>query len=207
MKSGTLIYLAPIPWGYVWQRSQQLMSRLAAVMPVLYIQPEPLKNLSALELGRAWRRARLHFQRGSDHPSPPGLTVLAPPLVPLAPSPLVDRLNGALMARAIVRGLRGQTVPSSSVILWCTRPTPFASRLAEAGRHELFVYEMIDPFPATHPMADRLAGIERVLVRKADLVLCTSELLMEHARDLGAHPHLVPNGVNLALRLGILVQE
>jgi len=101
------------------------------------------------------------------------------------------------MARTIARDLRGRGGPSASVILWSTRPTPLAYRLAEAGRYELLVYEMIDPVPSTHPMAHRLAGIERALIDRADLVLCSSELLMEHARSLGAHPHLLPNGVDV----------
>jgi len=196
LSSGTLVYLAPIPWGYLWQRSQQLMSRLAGILRVLYVQPEPLKNFSVLELSRAWRRAMLHFGRGSDQPPPPGLKVIAPPLVPLAGSPLIDRLNSALMARTITRCLQGRKAPFSSLILWCTRPTPVAQRLAQAGHHARLIYEMLDAIPATHPMASRMTEIERALIGQADFVLCTSEPLLEHARRLRPDSHLIPNGVD-----------
>jgi len=193
---GTLIYLAPIPWGYIWQRSQQITSRLAKITPVVYMQPEPLKALSFGELGRGLRRMRLHLFGRSGQTRPRGLEVVAPALIPLVGNPLAERLNYRLMVGSILRVLSGQTSPRSSRILWCTRPTPFAERLARAAHHALLVYELIDPIPTSHPMARRLAEVDEALIRQADLVICSSEPLMEHTRRLNAQPHLIPNGVD-----------
>lgn len=193
---GAITYLAPIPWGYLWQRPQQLTSRLAAIIPVLYVQPEALRNLSLGDLRRGLDRLRLHLHRASGQTPPPWLEVLAPPFFPLAGSSLVDRLNHALMARTILMALRHRHPPPSPTILWCTRATPGAYRLAKTRQHTLLVYELMDAVPATHPMARRLAEIEQALIRQAGLVICTSEPLMEHARRLNARPHLIPNGVD-----------
>ncbi len=196
LSQGIIIYLAPIPWGYLWQRPQQLTSRLAGVIQVFYVQPEGLRNLSMRDLGRGPRRLSLHFHRAPEQPPPAGLQVLAPPLLPFAGSALVDRLNSTLTASTVSRALRHRSPPPAFTILWCTRPAPLAQRLASRGPHTLLVYEIMDAIPPTHPMADRLAEVERALIRHADLVVCTSEPLMEHARRLNAQPHLIPNGVD-----------
>ncbi len=195
LSRAAIIYLAPIPWSYLWQRPQQLTSRLAGMIPVLYVQPEALRNLSLGDLRRALTRVRLHL-RGAAGQRPAGLEILAPPFLPFAGHGFVDRLNYRLMARTIFRALRRGHASPSPLILWCTRPTPLAQRFAKTDHHTLLVYEIMDAIPATHPMADRLAEVERALIPHADLVVCTSEPLLEHARRLGAQPHLIPNGVD-----------
>ncbi len=193
---GIVVYLAPIPWDYLWQRPQQLMSRLAASLPVLYVQPEPLRNPTLADLVRGLRRVRLHLRAQGARPRPAGLRVVAPPFIPVAGSRLGDRINAALMARAIPRRLGGQGPLPTPVILWCTRPAPAALRLARAGRHTRLVYERMDAIPGTHARARRLSDVEGALLREADLVLCTAAALADSARRLNARTHLVPNAVD-----------
>jgi len=195
LAGSVVVYLAPIPWGYLWQRPQQLTSRLAAHVPVLYIQPEGTKSLGRLGLGRVLRRLRLHLRGAGAAPSPPGLEILAPPFLPIAWGPLGDRLNAALIGGAMRRVLRRRPAGAPPV-LWCTRPTDVALRLARSAPHARVVYELLDAIPPSHPRAGRLGVAEAALLGRADLVVCTSEALMAHARQAGTRPHLVPNGVD-----------
>jgi glycosyltransferase involved in cell wall biosynthesis len=83
-------------------------------------------------------------------------------------------------------------------VLWCTRPTPAAVRLAAALPSAPLVYELMDAIPATHPRASTLATAEAALLGRAGAVVCTAEQLCAHVRGRGAAPQLVPNGVDLA---------
>ena len=64
-------------------------------------------------------------------------------------------------------------------------------RLYDATKWRLTVFDWLDAFP-------QFAANDMICLRKADIVLCTSQALLEQARAAGrTDAHLVPNGVEL----------
>ena len=124
----------------------------------------------------------------------PGLHVVSPLALPLHGVPAADRLNAwilrALLRRQCARlGLRRP-------IVWTFMPN--VSGLLGACRERLVVYHCVDEYSAFSGVPrTALVAMERDLVKRADVVISSSERLSEDRRRLNPNSHFVPHGVDL----------
>ena len=123
------------------------------------------------------------------------LHVASPLAVPLPGVPGIDRLNAALLTTSIRYFARkaGLTRP----ILWTFLPNTvgLVGRLGESR----VIYHCVDEYSAFAGVArDTLRRMERELVRRADLVLASSETLAAERRALNPRTHFVSHGVDVA---------
>ena len=147
---------------------------------------------SASDARRAWKKLR-DVTRGLLEPEP-NLHVLAPLYVPAYGSEAVRSFNGALLrlqVRAAMRRL-GMRRPIS----WSFLPSaaPVAGRLGES----LVVYHVVDEFSAFSDASAHVAELEQRLLRRADLVVASSERLLEDKRRFNPRTFLVRHGVDVA---------
>jgi hypothetical protein len=120
--------------------------------------------------------------------------VLAPLYVPGYASEAVRAANGALV-RAQVRWAMarlGMTRP----ITWSFLPSaaPVAGRLGES----LVIYHVVDEFSAFSDASGGVAELERRLLQRADLVVASSQRLLEAKRRVNPKTVLVRHGVDWA---------
>jgi hypothetical protein len=147
---------------------------------------------SAADARRAWKKLR-DVARGMFEPEP-NLHVLAPLYVPAYGSEAVRRLNGALL-RAQVR-LAMRRLGMRRPIGWSFLPSaaPVIGTLGES----LVVYQVVDEFSAFSDASAHVAELERRLLRRADLVIASSERLLEDKRRVNPRAVLVRHGVDHA---------
>lgn len=196
------------PWGGPWRNRHQIFSRLAAKVPVLYVEPRPyVRQVLRRPLGLSWW-PRLQ----SPLPLSPDLYVLSLPAWAARSGRRIGRRLGdalarRLIARAMRRALDGfpaqRYTESPLPILWLTAPDQVDFLDLVPAR--AVVYHIVDDYTAyeaEHLPPERLQDIRarhEALIRRADLVICTHPSLAEEARRLNANVHLVPNAVDLHL--------
>lgn len=123
------------------------------------------------------------------------LHVASPLAVPLPGAPGVDRLNARLLTTSIRYYARkaGLTRP----ILWTFLPNTvgLVGRLGESR----VIYHCVDEYAAFAGVPrETLRRMEQELVRRADLVLASSETLAAERRPLNPRTHFVSHGVDVA---------
>jgi hypothetical protein len=147
---------------------------------------------TAADARRAWKKLS-DVARGLTEPER-NLHVLAPLYVPAYGSEAVRRANGGLLrfqVHAAMRRLRMRRP-----ISWSFLPSAatVAGRLGEA----LVVYHVVDEFSAFTDASAHVAELEERLLRRADLVIASSERLLEDKRRVNPRAVLVRHGVDHA---------
>lgn len=139
------------------------------------------------KVGRAlgWRDVR-------GGPDLRGVRVVAPLVVPAHGSAAVRRLNAHLVTRAVRRALPGGRAPD---LLLTSLPT--AVDLVDGIGARLTAYYRVDDWPRWHGIDGALmTRLERALMDRSDVTLCTSRELMATAHGRGGPAVYLPQGVD-----------
>jgi glycosyltransferase involved in cell wall biosynthesis len=173
----TVIVFSHLRWDFVYQRPQQLMSRLAEQYRVVFVE-EPT------------------FAAGPPHlvcvPRGPNLEVLVPHTPVQAPGfhdaqlPLLRPLLDAYVNEHDLH----------ECVLWFY--TPMALPLASRMRPQMIVYDCMDDLSAFKDAPRQMRQRESALLRCADLVLTAGPSLYEAKRDLHPNVHYLPSAVDAA---------
>jgi hypothetical protein len=147
---------------------------------------------TAADAAKIWNKLRA--AAGGLREVEPNLHVLAPVYVPAYGSEAVRSLNRTILraqVRVAMRGL-GMRRPIS----WSFLPSaaPVAGTLGEAR----VIYHVVDEFSAFSDASTHVAELERRILRRADLVIASSEKLLESKRRVNPNAVLVRHGVDLA---------
>ncbi|HYY53012.1 MAG TPA: asparagine synthase (glutamine-hydrolyzing), partial [Myxococcales bacterium] len=124
----------------------------------------------------------------------PNIWVLTPLAIPFYGSELVRAANGALLKAQIQRAM--QRLGFEDPISWSFLPSsaPVSGTLGES----LVVYHCVDEFSAfSDAPAHEIRELERRLLLKADVVICSSEKLRADKARVNSNAHLVQHGVDL----------
>ncbi len=124
----------------------------------------------------------------------PNIWVMTPLAIPFYGSELVRAANGALLKAQIQRAM--EQLGFEAPISWSFLPSsaPVSGTLGES----LVVYHCVDEFSAfSDAPAREIRELERRLLLKADLVICSSEKLRADKARVNPNSHLVQHGVDL----------
>jgi glycosyltransferase involved in cell wall biosynthesis len=124
----------------------------------------------------------------------PNIWVLTPLAIPFYGSELVRAANGALLRAQVKHAM--QQLNFVNPIGWSFLPSsaPVSGTLGE----ELVVYHCVDEFSAfSDAPAQQIRELERRLLAKADVVICSSEKLRADKARVNPNAHLVQHGVDL----------
>ncbi|RZI83265.1 MAG: glycosyltransferase family 1 protein [Rubrivivax sp.] len=177
MTTTTLIVFSHLRWNFVYQRPQQLLSRLASERPVVFIE-EPMG-----EAEQPWL----------EQSAPcPGVQVLRPHVIGPARGFHPDHLE-------VVQELLGQYLRDHAIehcLLWLYTPLalPFASQLRPRG----IVYDCMDELSAFRHSPPALIQREKELFQVADVVFTGGPSLYEAKRKRHAEVHCFPSSVDSA---------
>ena len=194
-----IVCLAHLGWDFVWQRPQQILSRLARHYSVLYIN-EPvhlpqgttapqLVQVAAGDGVSAWQPGmpdeRAVLEQWRDVYGAMVRTLL------LAEGFVQESADGS--------GLQ----PLRPLILWFYTPTPYY--LLELIPADLVVYDVMDELASFHGAGADLRAREAAVLETADIVFTGGRSLYESRRDRHPHVHLFPSGVDIAHFAGAAV--
>lgn len=131
--------------------------------------------------------------RGGAGEKETGLAVVSPKSLPYNHVPLVRRLNAAIMRRDVLRAARRLGMARPIVVTTFPNTADLVGALGES----LHVYYCVDDFTRWPGVrGEVIARMEDDLLRRCDLVLATSEALVEGKRRAGVEPYLLEHGVD-----------
>jgi UDP-galactopyranose mutase len=186
-----IVCFSNLDWSYLRYRKQHLMERLSKHVPVVYVNPP---RAMKWRTPRRWNRLQPHG---------PQLWVYDPIVLPgVRRSAAVRALNQRLIGRALA------AIPALAGPRLAWVYSPHAYGLLEHLDPTGVVYDMADDYTVPSGVAirdaneaheiTRLAELEAAMLRRADLVFCVSEPLLDRARAANARAHLLPNGCDLS---------
>jgi glycosyltransferase involved in cell wall biosynthesis len=177
-----VVILAGVRWDFLWQRHHALATLFArAGYPTVFVETTGLANPHPNRATLRKVAARVRRAGGEKSPAEKGLTVYAPPAVP--PTYRVFRwLNRGLFVPRVVRDLGEIAGPAPVVVAY--PPTRTTLEVISGLRPRLVLYDCSDDY-VHFPGAPRdITDTERELLRRADLVSCTSTRLLEKVRPV-----------------------
>ena len=124
----------------------------------------------------------------------PNIWVLTPLAIPFYGSELVRSANGALLKLQVQNAMK--QLGFKDVVSWSFLPSsaPVSGTLGES----LVVYHCVDEFSAfSDAPAHEIRELERRLLLKSDVVICSSEKLRADKAKTNPNAHLVQHGVDL----------
>lgn len=188
-----VVILSSIRWGWLWQRHQALATLFArAGYPTVFVETTGIANPSPdrAALGKVLDRLyRSRHRGGSPSHTEKNLTLYAPLVAPPT-SGIFRRLNREVFVPRVVRDLRRITGPDPIVLAY--PPTRTTLDILEGLEPRLTVYDCVDDYKSYPRVPKDMGETERELLRRADLVSCTSTFLLEGAREV--RPDAVLNG-------------
>jgi glycosyltransferase involved in cell wall biosynthesis len=199
LRGESVLCLSTISWDFLWQRHQELMSRLDRDgNRVLYVEPLGIRSPGIQDLSRIVRRIRYRVQAGRQGVRQAGenLYIHDPIIFPFHDSRINDALNEIIVTRTL-KGIMTR-LGFLKPIIWTYLPTPLALSVIDQIGYKLLVYDCVDAL-ALNPkgVLATYAQSEKRLLQKADLVFVTSRRLYAERRPLNPHIVYAPAGVNV----------
>ena len=172
-----LIVFSHLRWGFVYQRPQHLISRLASRYQVLFVE-EPVRSAGPARLER--------LVKG------PNLEVLVPHTNVEAPGFHDDQLS--VLKPLLSDFLRDHDI--DDYLVWFY--TPMALPLIAELHPRAVVYDCMDELAAFKDAPRQLRQRETALIKLADVMLAGGPALYESKRTLHDNLHCLPSSVNAA---------
>jgi glycosyltransferase involved in cell wall biosynthesis len=170
-----IVCLSHLRWSFVFQRPQQLMSRLAGRQRVFFAE-EPIVHDGPPQL--------------DIQPSPEEVTLLVPRL---RQSVMADPARAVMIQQQLLRDFMVRA-RMGDFVLWYY--TPMALPLAAGWDPRLIVYDCMDELSQFAGAPPELREREAQLLRQADLVLTGGQSLYEAKRGKNGNVHLFPSSVD-----------
>lgn len=171
-----LLCLSHLRWGFVYQRPQHIMSRMAQDYEVLFLE-EPVLSDSA----RVW------LERLPQ--STAGLTVLVPHLPYGMLAPDVTVCQRKLLDDFL------ETQPFDELLLWYF--TPMSLAFTHHLDAQATIFDCMDELSAFKGAPPELVGQEQALMKRADVVFTGGISLWEVKRLQHANAHAMPSSVDI----------
>ena len=173
MQQKTLIVFSHLRWGFVFQRPQHLLSRLAQHYRVLFIE-EPIEDAGS---------PSLHYANPA-----PNITVIQPHTPIAAPGFHDDQI--ATLQLLLTELVDEQERP----IVWFY--TPMALPLLTPFTPSLVIYDCMDELSAFNQAPRQLQQRESALMTRADLVFTGGSSLYEAKKNKHHAIHCFPSSVD-----------
>lgn len=185
MRKPPVVVLSGVRWNFLWQRHQTLATLFArAGYPTVFVETTGLANPTSRLSTVRKAAARLRGSVTGSVPARPasgGLTVY-PPLVLPPTSGAFRRVNRGLLLPRVARDLRKFCGEAPVVVAY--PPTRTTLDLIPLLEPRLVLYDRADDYAHFPGVPDDVAATERELLRRADLVSCTSASLLADARKV-----------------------
>jgi glycosyltransferase involved in cell wall biosynthesis len=177
-----VIVLSGVRWDFLWQRHHALATMFArAGYPTTFVETTGLANPRPSPSTLRKVASRL-VRAGSGRPSSSRekhLSVYAPLALPPTHK-VFRRINRRTLLPRVVRDLKESSGPDPVVVAY--PPTRTTLDLIHGLRPRAVLYDCSDDYESFPGAPADIGATERELLRRADLVSCTSTRLLEKAR-------------------------
>lgn len=191
-----VVMLSGIRWDFLWQRHQILATRFArAGYRTVFVETTGLANPrpDGATLRKVSARLRRSGGPGKERPEEPDLTVYSPLTAP--PTWRAFRLlNRRFFVPRVARDLREIVAEDPIVVAY--PPTRTTLDLISLLRPRLLYYDCSEDYEGFPGVPEDIASTERELLRRADVVSCTSPSLLEQVEPLRPDAFLSGPGVD-----------
>jgi glycosyltransferase involved in cell wall biosynthesis len=170
-----------------------LMRLLSTDNRVLWVNSIGYRNPTASkeDVSRAFRK--LAAAAAPIQNPEPNIFVLSPLVIPAYGSKVIRALNQRLLRLQVLRAMK--RLGFRRPINWVFNPA--ASVVAGTLGEERVIYYCVDEYTAFSGVSSRsLSEMEQQLVRRADLVIVSAEMLYQSKAHLNPNTHLVRHGVD-----------
>ncbi|MFH1086485.1 MAG: glycosyltransferase [Chloroflexota bacterium] len=187
MQDARILYLANLDWFGLNNRTQHLARHLARRNHVLWAYCRYVRDWQHLPPSERWR-ALWSASAQRDGVRFYELIFWRPRRLPM-----FEAQQGPWFARRLAA--HTQRAGFAPDVLWVTQPAHAA--LADLFPDALLCYDWMDAYADffTGARREAIAWAEEALLRRADLVLATSQGLLERTQAVARRAVLVPNGV------------
>jgi len=176
-----IICFSHLRWGFVWQRPQHLLTRLADTCPV-YVVEEPRQG----EPDEA-ASLRITIDRG--------VTVLTP-IFPAADDFRSDFHGAAnVVIRDLLEDYFAVTDAGARPVIWYYTPMALGAEPSKALGKAVVVFDAMDELAQFRGAPKTLIAQEQALIAQADLVFAGGPRLYERRKDRHPRVHCFPSGV------------
>jgi UDP-galactopyranose mutase len=174
----TIVVFSHLRWGFVYQRPQQLLSRMAARRRVIYIEEQIHKE---------------HAEPYWSISKPEENVFVCQLTTPLLTGGFSDRQMPVFepMLRSLLDELN-----VGNHIAWLY--TPMALPLARTLEPDLLVYDCMDELSSFHDAPPELIERENELLKEANIVFTGGPSLYRNKRDRHPNVHCFPSSVDTA---------
>jgi UDP-galactopyranose mutase len=179
-KSFDLVVASHLRWNFVWQRPQQLISRLARDRRVLFVEEPILVDPANNELGPSLEEVA------------PNVMVLAPRIVNSAPDAAYLWADRTAIGRQVRYAMK--MLDMERTALWFYTPMP--EFLLQVVEPDIVVYDVMDELANFKFAPAGLRDQEARLLRCADVVFTGGASLYESKVGLNPRTHLFASGVD-----------
>lgn len=191
-----LIVCIASSWDYDPTSKHHIMSLLSRENDILWVNYHGSRRpaINRADLADVWRK--LKRVAGGLQWVAPSFAQFTPLVIPGAANPLLQRLHQRMVISQIRRALRTVAGASNKKIqVWSFAPdVPY---LVGAFDEECFIYYCVDEYRQFEGFdSQRIAAAENKLVDRADIVITTSEVLLNSKRKLRSDVVLVRHGVD-----------
>ena len=182
-----VLALVPDTWGGPWQPRHHVLTRLANVFPVVWVNPAPYwRSLLPGTPSDDW-------DFDFDGATPPGFRTYTPAawLPEVYRPPVLARWMRRERLRRARRMLARHGCRKTVLYLW----RPEHARALDLVEHDLTCYHIDDEYTFS-PIEQPLAAPEVALIRRVDQVFIHSQGLLDKKGHLNPRTRFVPNGVD-----------
>ena len=184
-----VLALVPDTWGGPWQPRHHVLTRLASMFHVVWVNPAPYwRSLLPGTPSDDWA---FDF----DGTKPRGFRTYTPAvwLPEVFRPPSVARWMRRERLRRARKMLQRQGCRKTILYLW----RPEHARALDLVEHDLCCYHIDDEYTFS-PIEQPISASEAVLIRRVDQVFIHSQGLLDKKGHLNPHTRLIPNGVDYA---------
>jgi glycosyltransferase involved in cell wall biosynthesis len=175
-----LVVASHLRWNFVWQRPQQLLSRLAKSRKILFIEEPIIVEPDDNELGPSLELVS------------PNITVLAPRISSSSPDAAYLWADRAAIGRQVRYAMK--MLDFDRTALWFYTPMP--EFLLQVVEPDLVVYDVMDELANFKFAPAGLREQETRLLTRADVVFTGGASLYEAKVRFNPKTHLFPSGVD-----------
>jgi glycosyltransferase involved in cell wall biosynthesis len=170
-----MLCLSHLRWGFVYQRPQHVMSRLAQSYDVLFFEEPVFAD-------------HVEPQLQSSHPAE-GVTVLVPQLPAGTPHEDVISMQRDLLDAYLAQHRHDE------LLLWYL--TPMSLAFTDHLKGQVTIFDCMDELSAFMGAPPELIEKERQLLARADVVFTGGYSLWEAKRHQHANAHAMPSSVDI----------
>ena len=199
LEGESIICISDRDWDFLWMRPQEIMSRFARDgNQVLFIEALGLRTPGLRDSARIVRRMRnwLRQRIKGIRQVEGNLYVYTPVIVPFLDLRGVDFINRIILVSSIGRLIKN--LDFSQPIIWTYYPTSTVLNMIDRLDYKMLIYDHMDAWVYNPGGVVRsFARSEEECLRKADLVLTTSESLYARAMEYNRYTYRIAAAVNL----------